>query len=1491
MEGLPQWGSLSKGDIISFVGRSVILNNGGDHLFRPLECSAPNVIVRGELTMGVENFTFLGIEVLQVTPTVICGIGVDTKVWPCPPCQVSDINKVVELCSGIGIFSTVSTLMGFRVVAGVDENNSWRDMFLKGHADGAVFIHGDCGDHRTVDEICKVGGMHCTLLSGISCQPHSTGGDMRGMDDSRSDSLPKSLSTGWLLQSPIILLECVTGVLQNKQFQQMLVEFCATAGYCVTQSIVHLSNAWCTRRDRWFACLTARILGQIHIPDLPSLTQYATIENVLPQIPRWPRSDLDQIELSLYELMKFADYAPGGITATYLDAKAPFPTTLHSAGNQLYPCRCGCRAALSIQRLQKRGLYGVLIPIGTFVTHENQRWENCRYPHPQELFFLNGGIPSFDFHPDLRLGMAGVGQCVSPIQGIWIFSHIRVHLAKFLQQCWVDPNNVLADYLQALFQARDALWPSTVVKPPEVAETKPMPLQQDANQDFRVPDSNGVDVIFRASPHVTLGEFRKAEEKLHNIQWPIEKLAQEWNENFSDQVVIDSIPFPLPKHSSQACEFPVCNEDKGDNAIDIEVRPVVESADPIIVTPTVPFTVQEQSEQNSAELLSLSADDLLGLPPPSVTSIQVLQTLHTQQISKNHREQILEQQLGTWGDDEIAFFLKDICEHSPPDQHVVWWDPILLSNVVNMGKFDLLRQMAAALPDVATVVTAVVVEKHWNPLVWRIDESGVFAFTCGLVHAYSLAHQALHNAFCQSRGVETNRVHNKCLPFVVNDHCGAMAVAYLYHLVFGSKMPTTREELVHTHDQFRQQFVDNLAANVVKPFLWGKGNDDWKGRLGAILQEHGVASQDVEDRIHYLCEKIGLKEINKVMAAPQPWRELKWIANQKVPMVQVIRPSELQAVLDQKMKEGKPIETRSQKAKSKGAGKGKGKAAELDPLKLRLEQGVFTCGNPSIPLSQIDLSQVGAKANGVVLCTASMALPYLKASRQISAGGLALIVIASAEAIPQTNLISEKVRIPVLCTINAEPLLVDGHMFQLGALPVCRHVQDDRFKLVSISSGVVKVTIYRDQVDAAWTDITQHPLKYIFSKVPILRACLDEECGGNCESWHGTALCNVKEPVLEVWGRQWMQHNFQTSQPDQAQIFAVHFRVPSAIQLQIQAYSGYAGVFAEPKSIDGRGPSDQYQVVWMPKADLPELILLKQTQPNVCGLARVGNRLGLRCKVEHAASLHGAIKPGSAFLPLGRKQTYLVGPVPYGTLKDSLSKALAESGWTARPVQAVPASKQIDGVLWRVQSIENPPTNVLQLDHGEVLISRLDDPQVLSSNNPVVLRAVKTVQLCSNAPQSVDPLQINDPWANNRAFPTIIPSGLKGANDPLVALENRVIESVLSQLPAKPEAMEVDDGHSGRMDVLERRVQELSDGQNQLHSMLQEQGSSHGSQLQELRNQTGRLEVAVGDQASQMTLFQSQFRAQLEQQQGQLDSLFQQQMSRIEEILKKPRRE
>ncbi len=488
-----------------------------------------------------------------------------------------------------------------------------------------------------------------------------------------------------------------------------------------------------------------------------------------------------------------------------------------------------------------------------------------------------------------------------------------------------------------------------------------------------------------------------------------------------------------------------------------------------------------------------------------------------------------------------------------------------------------------------------------------------------------MALQQLHNELCKLRQVPATMIVNRQLQFVVEHGCGAMAISFLEHLVFGHQLPNDLTTVVAKHNAFRAMFRDQMVHPATRPWIWGAGVDDLKGNLTNLLKEHGVAHVDCAERVQVLLTKLGVSAVEHALKSEQPWRELKWLANKATPVVQIVRPSELQAMIDVRARQTKPVGNRAQKqSKAKGKGKGKGvhdTTLQVDPAKVRLEKGIFVCGD-GILLSQIEVSQVGAQASGVVVCSATTATPYLRGNRQISTGGLAFVVLASPEALPTTTLISEKVRIPVLCAATAEPLLVDAFLYQLGTIPVRRHLSEDRFELTSVSSGVAKVAVYRDQFDRDWEAFVMHPLRHIFAKVPTLEQCEDETCGGCCEKWHKSQACNIDNPILEMWGKQWMFNNFVGTTPAKAEVFTVHIRVPLCIQQQLQSYSGIEGVFIEPKALDGRRPSEAYQVIWLPKASIQDLTLLKQTQRHICGLARMGYKMGIRCLIAHAADLY-----------------------------------------------------------------------------------------------------------------------------------------------------------------------------------------------------------------------------------------------------------------------------
>ena len=187
------------------------------------------------------------------------------------------------------------------------------------------------------------------------------------------------------------------------------------------------------------------------------------------------------------------------------------------------------------------------------------------------------------------------------------------------------------------------------------------------------------------------------------------------------------------------------------------------------------------------------------------------------------------------------------------------------------------------------------------------------------------------------------------------------------------------------------------------------------------------------------------------------------------------------------------------------------------------------------------------------------------------------------------------------------------------------------------------------------------------------------------------------------------------------------------------------------------------------------------------------------------------------------------------------------------------------------------------------MISRLDEQAPVPQVRPAVVASNKTLQLCTNVvPQAkVDTLQLHDPWEDahkKRSAGGPAP----GLPDPVVALEQKVVESVLAKLPKAN--MEVDsaaneDAMIARVDLLERKVNELHDGQCRIQAVVTEQGKQHGHQIQ-------RLETAVTDNVAKLGSFQNQVQKQLEQQQSQLDGLFKQQMEKLEDLLaKKARRE
>ena len=609
--------------------------------------------------------------------------------------------------------------------------------------------------------------------------------------------------------------------------------------------------------------------------------------------------------------------------------------------------------------------------------------------------------------------------------------------------------------------------------------------------------------------------------------------------------------------------------------------------------------MQSEGHAVSGDALGkLKQQGLLEIVTPQVYTHNALCGLRSQMMSKHDRIQILTNQMDAWGDDEVRFHLHRIAVSACALQAVVVWDPLVTTSLLKCLQGTLIETLIRDTPKIATVITAAIVDGHWIPLVWRKDHDQVHGFSFGVPPNFVLIIQNMHAWMCTQWKAPVTAF--RIVDQQVSSFCGAVATSYVEHLIWSVPMIDVNQQAPECDQTYRAQFVQSMGEVTHRPWVWGKGFDSHDPVLVGLLRQHGVPIGEVAARAEHVVSTLGREVVQKAMASNRPWQELKWAANQKVPPYQLIRPSELQATIETRAKSDQPLGSRKQK--QKGGGKGKGKSQMLEPDSLRLDPGIFTVGEGK-PINQLSMSDIGPMAIGVVLCTLDQALPYISQNRQVSMGGLAVVVLNATEAPSGIPLIAEPIRFPAVCAANAEPVLVQGLLFQLGNVPVRRATHQDPVAMECIQTFVAKLVVYRDGVQD-WEGVTKQPVRYIQQHLPCLLPCRDEECTGTCAKWHSGKEVFIEDPVMAVWNRQWLKGNFVPCSPEDATMFVVSIRVPVELELSLIAKSGVGSIVVEPRELDGRQVSKAYHVVWLPQKTFSQAQVLKQTTEGALGLAR-----------------------------------------------------------------------------------------------------------------------------------------------------------------------------------------------------------------------------------------------------------------------------------------------
>ena len=870
-------------------------------------------------------------------------------------------------------------------------------------------------------------------------------------------------------------------------------------------------------------------------------------------------------------------------------------------------------------------------------------------------------------------------------------------------------------------------------------------------------------------------------------------------------------------------------------------------------------------------LTSLDGPSLVSVPHPAVSDVQTVEALRRQLIDVDSRKQILANQGILWADDELIWHVNQMLEAARKPSWALL-DPIIAAEALKRPSSGLLSAWLRSQPVKPTAILGLVMfAGHWTPFMWTWTPSCMIAASWDVPGSPPPEFSTLHMALALAVGSRTYTAHIVHRKFATDSFCGICALRFLDSMIRGKMLPTDLSECQYLHSVGRSLFVAHLETLTEVPRAWmfGAGLDAKASeRLHNLLLEHGVDPGQVTARSNLLLQAIGVSTAQKALTGGQPWRSLKQAANSCKPSFQLVLPEELELSVQKKADQGG---LRGKRKKAPGPPKAQPKheaPAALDPVKLSIEEESFVAPDGTV-LSQLQMTDIGPLAAGVVLTSLDEAGAYLKASQLVSQGPLALLILNVDEVTAPTSLSWCSVRSVLRCQANGEPLIAPGVLVQLGKLTVSPKPVDSVPDVMHASAACMKLALYRDAIDGDWQQVVQSPVKYVLSLLEPLQTCTAAPVGGSCSclKWHPSPDVVVADPVIDVWRRQWLSGSFRPVAPAQADIFLVNVRILESLSTRVLCCSGRGGLFLEPRSLDGRDPLLDFQILWLAKTPLEELHRLQQCNPHIRGLARLGSRLVVRCLVQDAPELAKTLKPNSIFLAAGSKLMYEVGPLPFGMDRLSVSKLCGSWQWQARPLHPARSAEGQLGNIWLIQASAPPPQSVFRYQGRETVITSVPEKPTAASPAPSkVVGSSATVKMCSkdSAAPGVDPWILNDPWA---PASSPAPSRLQPPADvALKEFETRIEKSILSKLP--PPGMEIDSTgeQEARLLALEHQVHALTAGQQQLDQKVDESISRQDTQYQALHSQVNQ---------------------QMESHGHQMQALFSSQMQQIEALLSK----
>ena len=800
--------------------------------------------------------------------------------------------------------------------------------------------------------------------------------------------------------------------------------------------------------------------------------------------------------------------------------------------------------------------------------------------------------------------------------------------------------------------------------------------------------------------------------------------------------------------------------------------------------------------------------------------------------------------------DEISFYLSliqetGLCCYAPPFvyQHCI--------DELDNWFLHCLGKVESSL----VLISVIWVDSHWLPVVFHLQESQTTV--------YSTAQGLQILAHLKSPTIEFESIH---VPQIFDADCGFQAINSIIRLVHELGNPVDVETphpfkcmLPSTAVAWRRLFEHNLlvtgkAKSVVIPsrMILGGMPSSIDDQLSELLRNHGVPSEALSERVNLVTEKVGKPKIIQAMRASRPWSELKAICNAMTPKLQLVLPHELADVIRTRVSQSNNFGDKSKKL---------GKQVKtvnpiiLHPADLTIPKGIFKQGNDQ-ELQQLSVHEINSEACGVVLMSIQDAGPYLRLVKPITKYGLAILLLEHDH--PSCADLGSVLRFPCRFEKTGEPILISARMIQIGNMSVTRNLPQHQTCVDEVETNVVRAVLFRDEISGNWHDIVEKPVRHILQQLGL----------------------DTMGAVLDVWDRQFLDHKMTKSSPAKSDIFVTSLRVADIDWKPLMMASGQQGLYIEPRSPDGRGPSVDYRVTWLPRTDKATAIANVQSSDVQVCLARTGLKYGLRSLVQDAEKVHNSHKSHLPFLDTTSVLKFVAGPFPFGATRASLQKVFQSWSWSARAVQPKGRSPDGSGISWEIHASQAPECLVYSMKHGDIIISEISKPKkVQEQSRQDILASAKTLSMMRSQPAGsvrnpdVDPFVVDDPWASynpTSKVPRVSAGSQQNVLKPpsldiVAATIDKKIAEAFSQVAVKPPGFdeEMPSASDSRVDLLEGRIMQLEQAVSNQH----QQQVQHQAQVQQqFQNVQTQIET-------QQTSLQSHFDQKMSEQLAQIERL------------------